>query len=125
MVGYRPWGRKDSDTTERFHFSTSPDRMDIRHDLTQCERTVLNEEWTFSWNLGLLFSSVQFSLSVVSDSLRPHESQHAGLPVHHQLPGFTQTQVHRVGDAIPPSHPGLVCLVLDASAARLEAWEHC
>ena len=99
--------------------------MDIRHNLTQCERTVLNEEWTFSWNLGLLFSSVQFSLSVVSDSLRPHESQHAGLPVHHQLPEFTQTHVYRVGDAIPPSHPGLVCLVLDASAARLEAWKHC
>ena len=74
--------------------------MDIRHNLTQCERTVLNEEWTFSWNLGLLFSSVQFSLSVVSDSLRPHESQHAGLPVHHQLPEFTQTHVYRVGDAI-------------------------
>ena len=28
-----------------------------------------------------------------------------GLPVHHQLPEFTQTHVHRVGDAIPPSHP--------------------
>ena len=28
-----------------------------------------------------------------------------GLPVHHQLPVFTQTHVHRVGDAIQPSHP--------------------
>ena len=28
-----------------------------------------------------------------------------GLPVHHQLPGFTQTHVHWVGDAIQPSHP--------------------
>ena len=28
-----------------------------------------------------------------------------GLPVHHQLPDFTQTHVHRVGDAIQPSHP--------------------
>ena len=28
-----------------------------------------------------------------------------GLPVHHQLPEFTQTQVHRDGDAIQPSHP--------------------
>ena len=27
------------------------------------------------------------------------------LPVHHQLPEFTQTQVHRVSDAIQPSHP--------------------
>ena len=29
-----------------------------------------------------------------------------GLPVHHQLPEFTQTHVHRVSDAIQPSHPG-------------------
>jgi len=28
-----------------------------------------------------------------------------GLPVHHQLPEFTQTQVHWVSDAIQPSHP--------------------
>ena len=51
------------------------------------------------------FSSVQFSCSVMSDSLRPHELQHAGLPVHHQLPEFTQTYIHWVGDAIQPSYP--------------------
>ena len=28
-----------------------------------------------------------------------------GLPVHHQLPEFTQTHIHRVNDAIQPSHP--------------------
>ena len=28
-----------------------------------------------------------------------------GLPVHHQLPEFTQTHVHRVSDTIQPSHP--------------------
>ena len=28
-----------------------------------------------------------------------------GLPVHHQLPELTQIHVHRVGDAIQPSHP--------------------
>ena len=28
-----------------------------------------------------------------------------GLPVHHQLPEFTQTHVHCVGDAIQPYHP--------------------
>ena len=28
-----------------------------------------------------------------------------GLPVHHQLPEFTQTHVHPVGDAVQPSHP--------------------
>ena len=49
-----------------------------------------------------MFSSVQFSLSALSDSLRPHKP---GLPVHHQLLEFTQTHAHRVGDAIQPSHP--------------------
>ena len=33
-----------------------------------------------------------------------------GLPVHHQLPEFTQTRVHRVSDAIQPSHPPLLLL---------------
>ena len=28
-----------------------------------------------------------------------------GLPVHHQLPEFTETHAHQVGDAIQPSHP--------------------
>ena len=50
-------------------------------------------------------NSVQFICSVMSDSLRPHESEHAGLPVHHQLLELTQTHVHRVSNAIQPSHP--------------------
>ena len=49
--------------------------------------------------------SAQFSRSVVSDSLRPHELQRARPPCHHQLPEFTQTHVHWVGDVIQPSHP--------------------
>ena len=49
------------------------------------------------------FSSVQFSLSVKSNSLRPHESQ-PGLPVHDQLLEFTQTHAHWVSDAIQTSH---------------------
>ena len=35
----------------------------------------------------------------------PVDCSMPGLPVHHQLPEFTQTHVHRVGDAIQPSHP--------------------
>ena len=49
--------------------------------------------------------SVQFSRSVVSYSLLPMNCSTPGLPVHHQLPEFTQTHVHRVSDAIQPSHP--------------------
>ena len=48
------------------------------------------------------FSSVQFSRSVVSD---PMNHSTPGLPVHHQLPEFTQTHGHRVRDDIQPSHP--------------------
>ena len=55
-------------------------------------------------NCKNLISSVQFSRSVVSlcDSMNRSTP---GLPVHHQLPAFTQTYVHRVSDAIQPSHP--------------------
>ena len=49
------------------------------------------------------FSSVQ-SLSRVR-LCDPMNHSTPGLPVHHQLPEFTQTHVHRVGDAIQPSHP--------------------
>ena len=49
--------------------------------------------------------SVQFSCSVMSNSLRPHEWQHASPPCPSPIPEFTQTHVHWVSDAIQPSHP--------------------
>ena len=49
------------------------------------------------------FSSVQ-SLSHVR-LCNPMNHNMPGLPVHHQLPEFTQTHVHQVSDAIQPSHP--------------------
>ena len=55
--------------------------------------------------LLLLFTSVQFSCSVVSDSCDPMNCSTPGLPVHHQLLEFTETHIHRVSDAIQPSHP--------------------
>ena len=53
----------------------------------------------------LIINSVQFSHSVISDSLQPHGLQHTRLPCYHQFLGLTQTQIHQVGDAIQPSHP--------------------
>ena len=50
-------------------------------------------------------SSVQFSCSVMSDSLLPHGLQHTGLPCPSPTLEFTQTHVQHVGDAIQPSHP--------------------
>ena len=48
------------------------------------------------------FSSLVQSCATLWDPMNPSTP---GLPVHHQLPEFTQTHVHRVGDAIQPSHP--------------------
>ena len=56
------------------------------------------------------------SLQIRSDEIRsvtqscltlcdPMNRSTSGLPVHHQLPEFTETHVHRVSDAIQPSHP--------------------
>ena len=63
--------------------------------------------WGIKTNAGILhvISSVQFSRSVMSDSFDPMNRSMPCLPVHHQLPEFTQTHVHRVRDAIQPSHP--------------------
>jgi len=53
------------------------------------------------------YSSVQFSSFAQSCPTLHDPMNHStpGLPVHHQLPEFTQTHVHRVSDAIQPSHP--------------------
>ena len=60
------------------------------------------------WFSSVQISSVQF-ISVAQLCLTlcdPMNSSTPGLPVHHQLPEFTQTHVHQVSDAIQPSHPG-------------------
>ena len=53
------------------------------------------------------FSSVQFSSVTQScpTLCEPMNSSTPGFPVHQQLPEFTQTHVHRIDDAIQPSHP--------------------
>ena len=53
------------------------------------------------------FDSVQFSSVTQSCPTLCNPMNHStpGLPVHHQLPEFTQTHAHLVDDAIQPSHP--------------------
>ena len=55
----------------------------------------------------IVLSSVQFgSVTQLCPTLcDPMNHSMPGLPVHHQLPEFTQTHIHRVSDAIQPSHP--------------------
>ena len=55
----------------------------------------------FSYS-SVQFSSIAQSCPTLCDPMNPSVS---GLPIHHQLPEFTQTHVHRVGDGIQPSHP--------------------
>ena len=67
-----------------------------------------HKDMMFTWEDSIFtrqFNSVQFSHSVVSDSLRPHGLQHARLPCPSQLPELTHPHVHWVDGAIQPFHP--------------------
>ena len=106
LVGYSPWGHKESDTTERLHFH-------FHFVYSQSHRAIK------TWELELLValeSEVQVSLqpgrtpgsgrsggchccscSVVQSCptlFDPVDCSTPGLPVHHQLPESTQTHVH-------------------------------
>ena len=83
----------------------------ISHDcMTWLDRVLLvSPNWTHAtvsrWRITGInqFSSVQsLSRAWLCD---PVNRSTPGLPDHHQLPEFTQTHVHRVSDAIQPSHP--------------------
>ena len=65
---------------------------------TICKRMKLEHFLTPS----VQFSSVAQSCRTLYD---PMNCSTPGLPVHHQLPKFTQTHVHWVSDAIQSSHP--------------------
>ena len=59
--------------------------------------------------IKIQFSSVAQSCPTLCDRMNRSTP---GLPVHHQLPKFTQTHIHRVSDAIQPSHLGRPLLLL-------------
>ena len=79
----------------------------------RCWRRLLRDPWTarrsnqsilkirLGCSLKVQFSSVTQSCP----TLHPMNRSMPGLPVHHHLPEFTLTHVHRVRDAIQPSHP--------------------
>ena len=76
VVGHSPWGRQELDMTATELARTHPRLVQ--------------------------FSSVAQSCPTLCG---PVARSTPGLPVHRQLPEVTQTRVHRVGDAIQPSHP--------------------
>ena len=61
---------------------------------------VYTQEWN-SWVISVQFSADQLHPTLCD----PMDFSTPGFPVHHQLPELAQTYVHRVGDAIQPSHP--------------------
>ena len=58
--------------------------------------------WCITMNVPVQFSSVTQLCPALCN---PLDCNMAGFPVHHQLLELTQTHVHRVCDAIQPSHP--------------------
>ena len=80
--------------------------------------TEIHRESTMWWQRQ--FSSVQFSSAAQScpTLCDPMDCSTPGLPVHHHLLEFTQTHVHWVGDAIPPSHP------LSSPSPALNLFQH-
>ena len=69
--------------------------------------------WRLSTKKGVDYPSSNFFILICYCSVtrscttlcNPMDSSTPGFPVHHHLPEFAQTHVHRVGDAIQPSHP--------------------
>ena len=77
----------------------------LLEDCTKIPQYVYNKYQNASTNLSKVtgtFSSVAQLCPTLCD---PMNRSTPGLPVHHHLPEFTQTHVHRVRDAIQPSHP--------------------
>ena len=57
------------------------------------------------WNLASFYTWVSSVTQSCPTLCNPVDCSTPGLPVHHQFPELAQTHVHRVGDAIQPSHP--------------------
>ena len=93
---YFPWALSSGSSTKWFKIDNMLTRLVLKTDKR------LEEVMWWDKPLVLLFSSVAQSCLTLCD---PMNRSTPGLLVHHQLPEFTQTHVHWVGDAIQPSHP--------------------
>ena len=82
--------KNDKDYSRLFILKCKPEDDGISFSLYSCLEGLVQ------------FSSVAQSCPTLCD---PMNLSRPGLPVHHQLLEFTQTHVHRVSDAIQPSHP--------------------
>ena len=80
--------------------------IEIKLKIETMLKLYISEVWMYFFTNGnekaIQFSSVVQSCQTLCN---PMNRRVPDLPVHHQLPEFIQTHVHRVGDAIQPSHP--------------------
>ena len=74
----------------------------VYHCWTERLQISVEERLSYSTCFEIQFSSFA---QLCPNLCNPMNRSTPGLPVHHQLPEFTQTHIHRVGDAIQPSHP--------------------
>ena len=77
--------------------------------------------WYHTDNVSVQFISVAQSCLTLCDSMN---CSTPGLPVHHQLPEFTQTHVHWVSDAIQPSHPCHPLLLMTPIPASIRVFSN-
>ena len=83
----------------------------VRQDFTT-ENNNKPKMYGIAIQIGTSVSQSVQSLNLCPTLCDPMNPSMPGLPVHHQLPEFTQTQIHRVNDAIQPSHPRSTLLLL-------------
>ena len=102
LVGYSPWGRKESDTTEQLHCS-----LINCSSSGQFNKCVLNSYMCLGLEPGTEKMSIEYqdqirSVTQLCPTCDPMNRSTPGLPVHHQLPEFTQTQ--SIESVMPSSH---------------------
>ena len=86
--------------------------VQLSHPYMTTGKTVALTRWTFVGKVISLLFNMLSAAAAAAKLLQscptlcdPMNCSTPGLSVHHQLPEFTQTHVHRVSDAIQPSHP--------------------
>ena len=99
----KEWGEPGYDDMDRSPRSVTKLKIQTAKDW---EYSLLHTLW-YMFMCSSVYISVQFSsvAHLCPTLCDPMDCSTPGLPVHHQLPEFTQTHVHWFGDAIQPSHP--------------------